>query len=366
MTADLGFWSGRRVLVTGDTGFKGAWLALWLLELGADVHGLADGVPTNPSLFELAGLGDDVVHHSADIRDVAAVAGVIAAARPEVVLHLAAQPFVRRSYAEPARTFETNVIGTVNVLDAVRRDPADVRVVVNVTTDKCYRNRGEGRPFTEDDPLGGHDPYSASKAASELVTAAYRSSYFTGDDGPALASARAGNVIGGGDWGEDRLVADVMRAAAAGTPVAIRNPAATRPWQHVLNPLSGYLVLAEALWDRRAEAAAYNFGPAEDDVLPVSDVVARLIGHWGDEVAVTADPGPHPEEAAVLALDSTRARERLGWEPAWGLEAGLAATAAWYRDLASGAAARALTLGQIAAFTASAASGRPDRADSRR
>jgi CDP-glucose 4,6-dehydratase len=238
-------------------------------------------------------------------------------------------------------------------------------VVVNVTTDKCYENHGRAgdpvRPFTENDPLGGHDPYSASKAASELVAAAYRSSFFSGDDAPAVATARAGNVFGGGDWGEDRLIPDVMRAALSGEPVAIRNPGAVRPWQHVLNPLHGYLTLAEALWNDRSLAAAYNFGPAPADVLPVSELVDRLLAGWGDDVAVETDPGPHPAEAAVLSLDSGRALERLGWQPVWDLDAGLAATAEWYRGLGGATNVRELTLGQVAAFSAAAASGGADR-----
>lgn len=340
---DPAFWSGRRVLVTGDTGFKGGWLSVWLSELGARVTGLADGVPTTPSLWETAGVGALVEHHAGDVRDAARVLEVVEAAAPEVVFHLAAQPMVRRSYAEPAETYATNVMGTVHVLDAIRRT-ASVRVGVVVTTDKVYDNREWPWGYREDEPLGGHDPYSSSKGAAELVTAAYRSSFF-GDEGrAAIASARAGNVIGGGDWGEDRLVPDIYRAVAAGQPVRIRNPHAIRPWQHVLNPLSGYLVLAERIWSDRALAKAYNFGPSDDDVRPVGWLVEQLAIH--SEV----DDGPHPHEAHWLKLDSSLARTTLGWAPTWDLAEGLRATADWYRAHREGEDLLALTRAQIAAF----------------
>jgi CDP-glucose 4,6-dehydratase len=340
---DPAFWSGLRVLVTGDTGFKGAWLALWLRELGATVVGFADGVPTTPSLWEAARVDEVVEHHAGDVRDPARVAEVVAAAAPEVVFHLAAQPLVRRSYAEPALTYATNVMGTVHVLDAIRR-VGSVRAAVVVTTDKVYDNREWPWGYREPEPLGGHDPYSSSKAAAELVTAAYRSSFF-GDAGTAaIASARAGNVIGGGDWSEDRLVPDVFRAVGAGEPVRIRNPRAIRPWQHVLNPLSGYLVLAERLWADRTLAQAYNFGPADDDVRPVGWLVEQLA------VASAVDDGPHPHEAHWLKLDSSLARTALGWAPTWDLTEGLRATADWYRAHRAGEDVRALTRAQIAAF----------------
>jgi len=345
------FWRGRRVLVTGNTGFKGAWLSLWLLELGADVHGLSDDVPTEPSLFRLAALEADVQQHWVDVRDADAVTRVVAAVRPELIFHLAAQPFVRRSFDEPVSTYATNVMGTVHLLDAVRQDPADVRVVINVTSDKCYENRERREGYREDEAMGGHDPYSSSKGASELVTAAFRSSYFGDPGGPRIASARAGNVIGGGDWGEDRLVPDVMRAAIAGEPVAIRRPDAVRPWQHVLNPLHGYLTLAEAAWADPIHATGYNFGPDPGDAQPVSWVVERLLDRWEGDVTVTADGRTHPHEAGLLTLDSSRAHERLGWQPTWDLSAGLDATAAWYSAFRDGQPVRDLSLRHLASFS---------------
>jgi len=348
---DLGigpeFWAGRRVLVTGNTGFKGAWLTLWLLALGAEVTGLSDEVPTDPALHTLVGNEDSIDQRWVDVRDPGAVASAVESARPEVIFHLAAQPFVRRSFDEPAATYAINVMGTVNVLDAVRAAPGSVRSIVAVTSDKCYENREWEWPYRENEPMGGHDPYSSSKGAAELVIAAYRSSFFTGADGPQIASVRAGNVIGGGDWGEDRLVPDVMRAAMAAEAVAIRRPVAVRPWQHVLNSLHGYLLLAEGLYRDPAHATAYNFGPDPSDVLPVADVVELLAAAWGEPLEVVADEGEHPHEAGLLSLDSSRARARLGWRPRWELNAGLAATAEWYRAYRDGEPGLDVTLDQI-------------------
>ncbi|HEY5261479.1 MAG TPA: GDP-mannose 4,6-dehydratase [Solirubrobacteraceae bacterium] len=366
------FWRGRSVLVTGHTGFKGAWLSLWLQSLGARVHGLSLGTPpSEPSLYELArvaeGMADSVV---CDIRDPDAVARAVAAARPEIVIHMAAQPLVRRSFAEPRATYETNVIGTVNVLDAIRARE-HTRAVVIVTSDKCYDNReaprgdgdnreatrGDGddhdgtRGYREGDPLGGHDPYSSSKAAAELVTSAYRHSFFsgrTGADIPRVASARAGNVIGGGDWGAERLVPDIVRAATAGHTLRLRNPHAVRPWQHVLSPLSGYLTLARALCESPVHARAWNFGPDARDARTVEWVVARLSELWPGGIRWELDGGDHPHEASYLTLDSSLARTRLGWAPALGLEEGLAATVAWYDAWRESRDVRELTLRQLA------------------
>ena len=355
MIVDPAFWHGKRVLLTGNTGFKGAWLTLWLTQLGADVRGLSNGIPTNPSLHEEARLFEVVHWDCADVRDTAAVDAAVRAGEREIVIHMAAQPMVRRSFREPRETYETNVMGTVNVLDAVRRSDS-VRVVVNVTSDKCYDNREQGRPFREDDPMGGHDPYSSSKGCAELVADAFQRSYFAPHtDGPRLASGRAGNVIGGGDWGEDRLVPDIMRGALAGEPIEIRNPGAVRPWQHVLNPLSGYLALAQRLWDDPAVAGGWNFGPDSGDAQPVSHIVDRVTERWPGQLSWTIDYGPHPHEAGTLLLDSGKARERLGWAPAWGLDDGLDATVAWYSELAGGSDMRVCTLEQITAFTAAMA-----------
>jgi CDP-glucose 4,6-dehydratase len=346
------FWHGRSVLVTGHTGFKGSWLTLWLRSMGARVAGLADGVPTSPSLYELAGVAEGVVEIRADVRDFDAVCDTVVGNAPEVVFHLAAQPFVRRSFADPRATYETNVMGTVNVLEAVRR-ASSVRAVVNVTSDKCYDNREQGRPFVEEDPKGGHDPYSSSKGCAELVADAYLRSYFAPDpDGPRLASGRAGNVIGGGDWGEDRLIPDIMRGAVAGEPILVRNPDAVRPWQHVLNPLSGYLRLAQALHASAEYAGGWNFGPPLDDALPVRSIVERLAELWPGDLRWELDPGTHPHEARTLALDSTKARERLGWTPAWDLDAALTETVAWYEALQAGEDMRTVTLRQIERFAA--------------
>jgi CDP-glucose 4,6-dehydratase len=367
---DPGFWRERTVLVTGHTGFKGAWLALWLQTLGARVVGLARGVPSSPSLYELARVRDSVSEVSADIRDLATVRAAFARHEPEIVIHLAAQPLVRRSFSDPRATYETNIMGTVNVLEAVRATPS-VRVIVNITSDKCYDNpsgRG-GRPFVETDPMprpfvetdamGGHDPYSSSKACAELIVGAYLRSFFdpavAGPDAPRLGSGRAGNVIGGGDWGADRLIPDIMRGAMAGDPVAVRNPEAVRPWQHVLNPLAGYLRLAEALHGAPELQGGWNFGPAQDDARPVRWIADRLSELWPDEIRWELDEGAHPHEAHFLSLDSTKARERLGWAPTWGLDEALASIVAWYLALRDGEDMRAVTLGQIEAFEAARA-----------
>ncbi|MDF1522545.1 MAG: CDP-glucose 4,6-dehydratase [Trueperaceae bacterium] len=345
---DAPFWSGRRVFVTGHTGFKGSWLASWLLELGADVHGYALRPPTEPNLHDALGLGGAFEAAIADVRDAERLRSELARARPEVVLHLAAQPLVRRSYADPLETFGSNVMGTANLLDAVRSVP-DVRAVVVVTSDKVYENREWPWPYRESDALGGHDPYSSSKAATELVAASFRRSYFPPAElarhGVAVATARAGNVIGGGDWASDRLVPDLVRGFARGEPVVIRNPAAVRPWQHVLEPLAGYLVLAQRLYAGDAAACdGWNFGPREDDARPVGWLADRLAERWGPGASWVLDAGAHPHEAHLLRLDWSKARTQLGWRPRWDLATTLDRTAAWYRGYADDpAAAVALT-----------------------
>lgn len=358
LIVDPELWRDRSVLVTGHTGFKGAWLVLWLQSMGARVTGFANGIPTTPSLFELAdvagGLQADV---RADVRDHAAVVGAFAKHEPEIVIHMAAQSLVRPSFSDPRGTYETNVMGTVNVLEAVRAT-ASVRVVVNVTSDKCYDNFDgrEARPFVEDDPKGGHDPYSSSKGCAELVADAYLRSFFApaaADGGPRLGSARAGNVIGGGDWGAERLIPDIMSGALAGSSIPIRNPEAVRPWQHVLNPLSGYLRLAQLLHSSPDRQGGWNFGPAPADARPVRWIAERLTELWAGELRWEIDPGPHPHEAHFLALDSSKAHAGLGWTPTWELDETLAAIVAWYRALDAGADMRAVTLDQIATFAAS-------------
>ena len=351
---DPEFWRGRSVLVTGHTGFKGAWLSLWLQSMEARVIGLAAGVPTTPSLYELARVGDGMTEIEADVRDADAVTGACMRHEPEVVIHMAAQPFVRRSFIDPRATYETNV------LEAVRATPS-VRVVVNVTSDKCYDNRPgrEQRPFVETDPMGGHDPYSNSKGCAELVVDAYLRSFFEPlPAGPRLGSARAGNVIGGGDWGQDRLIPDIMRGALGSEPIAVRNPEAVRPWQHVLNPLSGYLRLAEALTSARELQGGWNFGPALDDARPVRWIADRLTQLWPAPLEWELDLGPHPHEAHFLALDSTKAREQLQWTPTWDLEQALRGIVGWYDALRDGQDMRAVTLGQIEQFTAAAVADR--------
>lgn len=342
------FWRGRRVLVTGHTGFKGSWLSLWLQEMGARVAGFALPPPTRPSLYESARVGEGMESHMGDLRDLEALTAVVRHFRPEVIFHLAAQPLVRRSYQEPVETYTTNVIGTVHLLEAVRRCET-VQAVVNVTSDKCYHNREWEWGYRESDPMGGADPYSSSKGCAELVTDAWRHSYFS--SGPWLASARAGNVIGGGDWAEDRLIPDLLTAFARGEAAPIRNPHAVRPWQHVLEPLAGYLLLAERLvHDGAAVADGWNFGPADEEARPVGWIADRLAELWGEGAHWQSQGGDHPHEATWLKLDSSRARLRLGWSPRWGLEEALRRVVEWHRAHADGADLRAVTLEQIHAY----------------
>ena len=343
------FWRGKRVFLTGHTGFKGSWLALWLQSLGAEVHGYALEPPTEPNLFTVARVGDGMVSSViADIRDGAMLAASLQAAKPEIILHLAAQALVRYSYAQPVETYAVNVMGTVNLLDAVRTTPG-VRAVVNITSDKCYENREWVWGYREQEPMGGHDPYSSSKGCAELVTAAYRYSFFN-QAGIALASARAGNVIGGGDWAIDRLIPDFLRAADAGETLKIRSPHAIRPWQHVLEPLCGYLTLAERLCLEGEKAAEpWNFGPADEDARPVRWIIERLAEQRSD-VKWECDSVSHPHEAHYLKLDSSKARTQLGWRPCWQLESALTKTLEWHAGWRRGKDMRALTLTQIADY----------------
>lgn len=346
-------WQGLPVFITGHTGFKGSWLSLWLAKMGARVTGYALAPETTPSLFELADVRSALVsHHQADIRDVAALQAAMAAAKPEVVFHLAAQPLVRRSYRNPLETWSTNVMGTANLLEAVRACPS-VKAVVVVTTDKCYENREWLWGYRECDPLGGHDPYSASKAGAELVVQSYRKS-FLAESGVLLASARAGNVIGGGDFSEDRLIPDAARAVLAGEALSIRSPQATRPWQHVLESLHGYLLLGERLLEGdHCCAEAFNFGPDAADNLAVAEVLSRLQRHWPELVwqVDSAAAARALHEAQFLYLDSAKAHRVLGWQPVWTLERGLEKTAEWYRTAKENPLSiRDLTLLQIKQF----------------
>jgi CDP-glucose 4,6-dehydratase len=347
-------WQGRRVFLTGHTGFKGGWLALWLASRGAQIRGYALDPETTPNLFTAASVGSMLEDVRGDIRDFARLEASLKEFAPEVVFHLAAQPLVRRSYADPLGTYATNVMGTAHVLEAVRNTPS-VRVVVCVTTDKCYENVEKDSPYRETDPLGGYDPYSSSKACAEIVSAAYRSSYFPVDrldaHHVALATARAGNVIGGGDWSEDRLIPDLIRGFQAGKPVLIRRPGAIRPWQHVLDPLHGYILLAERLLTGDGRLApAFNFGPGEADSWTVERIANKLAELWGDGARWTRDTEPGVHESQSLRLNASKAREELDWQSRLNIEAALEWTAEWYRSWEQGANMQKETLAQIGRF----------------
>jgi CDP-glucose 4,6-dehydratase len=348
VTGANAFWHDKRVLLTGHTGFKGSWLALWLYRLGAKVTGIALPPATTPNLYTEVRLGALCRSHFCDIRDAAALAELTRAARPQIVFHLAAQPLVRASHKEPRATFETNVMGTVHVLEALR-GLDDVRAAVMVTTDKVYRGGDSRRPYREDDPLGGQDPYGASKAACEMVIAAYRDAFLS-VQGIAVASARAGNVIGGGDWSDDRLIPDAVRAWQARQTLQVRRPRAIRPWQHVLEPLSGYLTLARKLWEGSVPADAYNFGPENGETASVRDVVERARQNYGQGEIDYRDGTQGPHESAWLALDVTKARDVLGVAPVLPLAQAIGLTMAWYRAHGQGADARQLCDADISGF----------------
>jgi CDP-glucose 4,6-dehydratase len=357
MSVDASFWRGKRVFLTGHTGFKGSWLSLWLQSLGAELQGYALAPPTTPSLFTDARVDEGMASTLADIRDLTALQAALSSFKPDIVLHMAAQPLVRLSYSEPVATYATNVMGTVHLLEAVRQTPS-VRVVVNVTTDKCYENKEWVWGYREDEPMGGHDPYSNSKGCAELVTSAYRRSFFQ-HGGPAVASARAGNVIGGGDWAADRLVPDVLRAFERREPVVIRNPHSTRPWQHVLEPLSGYLALAQHLWEGGQDyAEGWNFGPQDTDAQPVHWIVERLVQRWGAGASWQLDGGQHPHEAHYLKLDISKARSRLQWQPRWSLDLALDKIVDWHKAWLAHEDVRALCHHQIAQYQTSSAPSR--------
>ena len=344
------FWKARRVFLTGHTGFKGSWLALWFQALGVETIGFSLPPPTQPSLFELAHVANGMTSIVGDVRDFELLKKLMAEKNPEIVIHLAAQSVVRYSYDNPSETYSTNVMGTVNLLEAIRQSQLAC-VVVIVTSDKCYENKNWPWGYRENDSLGGHDPYSNSKACAELVTSAFRESYFRGDSRVVDATARAGNVIGGGDWTQDQLVPDIMRAFVDGRPVRIRNPHALRPWQFVLEPLHGYLVLAEHLWNHGLEfAESWNFGPLEEDAQPVSWIVQNISTLWGDDARWEMDEGMHPHETQLLKLDISKARSRLGWSPKVRLTRAIEWAVEWYKAYQEKKDPREITHAQIARY----------------
>lgn len=330
-----GLYKGKKILVTGHTGFKGSWLSIWLKVLGAEVIGYSLDPPSNPNIYEACGLKDKMIHISGDIRDYENLLSVLKLYKPDFVFHLAAQPLVRFSYREPRLTYETNVLGTVNLLEAVRKTDS-VRVIINVTSDKCYENREWAWGYREDDRLGGHDPYSSSKSCAELVTSAWLHSYFSPEGyqehGVALASVRAGNVIGGGDWGNDRLLTDCIKALVKGRTIVLRNPTAIRPWQFILEPLFGYMLLGVCLWEEGPKyVGAWNFGPYDNDIRTVKEVVEAVIKKWGSGQYKIDGNQNQPPEAHLLKLDCSKARAYLGWRPVYSLDRALTETIDWYR-----------------------------------
>ena len=344
------FWKDKKVFITGHTGFKGAWLSLWLQDCGAILTGYALAPKTKPNLFDAALVGNEMESVIGDVRDLDKLTKVMSGFAPDIVIHMAAQSLVRISYKNPVDTYSTNVMGTVNLFEAVRKT-ASVKAVVNVTTDKCYENKEWIWGYREDEPMGGHDPYSNSKGCSELVTSAYRSSFFNHSGSAKIASGRAGNVIGGGDWAEDRLIPDIFKSFENNEPVVVRNPSATRPWQHVLEPLSGYLVLAERLYlDGDEYAEGWNFGPVDGDVKPVRAIIDYLVARWGAGASWIHDESEQPHEAQLLKLDISKAKQFLGWQPRWSLFRALDSIVEWQKVWLSGGSLKAVTLKQIREF----------------
>ncbi len=346
------FWHGKRVLLTGHTGFKGSWLSLWLQSMCAEVRGISLDPPTTPALFNVAQVAQGMDHQVADIRDLEAIKFLVSSFKPEIVIHMAAQPLVRLSYQQPIETYATNVMGTLHLLEAAR-NAGSVRAIVNITTDKCYENKEWSWGYREDEPMGGHDPYSSSKGCVELLSSAYRKSFLK-DSGITIATARAGNVIGGGDWALDRLVPDILKALEQQQTVQIRNPYAIRPWQHVLEPLSGYLVLAERLFEHgHQDAEGWNFGPRDEDAKPVQWIVEQLCQTWGGGATWAMQPGDHPHEAHFLKLDISKAHQRLQWAPRWSLQTALSQIIHWHQAWLAGQDMRKICLQQISSYQTS-------------
>ncbi len=345
------FWKGKKVFLTGHTGFKGSWLSLWLQSMGAIVKGYALEPPTSPSLFVEANVAQGMESETGDIRNLEQLRKSMQSFNPDVLIHMAAQPLVRLSYREPIETYSTNVMGTVNVLESARYC-SDLKAIVSVTTDKCYENREWEWGYRENEPMGGHDPYSSSKGCAELVTSAYRNSFFNTENSASIASARAGNVIGGGDWAEDRLIPDILRAFEKGKSVIIRNPLSTRPWQHVLEPLSGYLVLAQHLYeDGKAYAEAWNFGPKDEDCKPVQWILDKMVTAWGEGANWKLDKNDNPYEANFLKLDCSKAATKLKWQPTWHLDYTLKLIVDWHKQWQAKADMRTHCINEIIKYS---------------
>ena len=347
---NLEFWNGKRVFLTGHTGFKGSWLSLWLQQMGALVKGYALEPNTSPNLFELAEVAKNMDSEIGDITNLSQIKDSMHTFNPDILIHMAAQPLVRLSYDEPVLTYATNVMGTVNVLEAARTCK-NLKAIVSVTTDKCYENKEWAWGYRENEPMGGHDPYSSSKGCAELVTSAYRNSFFNSENSAAIASARAGNVIGGGDWAEDRLIPDILKSFEKKSPVIVRNPMATRPWQHVLEPLSGYLVLAEHLFaEGKSYAEAWNFGPKDEDCKPVSWILDKMISNWKDKASWELDKNNNPHEAGYLKLDCSKAASKLNWQPKWNLDFTLGKITNWHQSFLNGLNIQDECLNEIAEY----------------
>ena len=341
------FWRGKNVIITGHTGFKGCWLAFWLTQLGTKVTGYALDPPTDPNLFSALEIQKNIIDLRNDIRDLFSLKSAIRSAAPDIIIHMAAQSLVRQSYKDPVSTYETNVLGTVNIFDACRTCDS-VRVILIVTSDKCYENKEVDYSYGETDPMGGHDPYSSSKGCAELVTSAFRRSFYNNPSAPAIASARAGNVIGGGDWASDRIIPDAMRAFSDKQILQVRNPDAIRPWQHVLEPISGYMTLCEKMWYEPSKfSKGWNFGPEDESVCTVKEVTDKVSALWGNHAVWTKSNGDHPHEATLLKLDITEAKKKLAWIPKWDLDTALEKTVSWYKSYYNGEDIHKMSLEQI-------------------